>query len=344
MHRLTRSMAALAVLLVAFAPAPEMSDDGGNVTCRLDGEATSGQAVGTATCLQAHPETSGEFQLELTVTLQELQDGAWVDVASDGCATESVNGLAQVQCAATGGDVPAGTFRALIDLVSPKDWAPAVAQPVYQGGEPIQEPLALDDCDVNEVVGDTDLSPPDVPWADLCAVTMEHELEDEALESITVTIHVAGLVDLRTETTAWEARLSTEDCDHTVAVDDTGIIGTAGVRIDSSCGPLGSVPCTGVSQLLTDLTGGACSAGFVWEQEATSTLEADAVEFRADHLRVTFGPGDLVPLAAADLVAGRTITEVNAITSTGLGSRADGIRVAPDHDRAYATGRTHTLD
>lgn len=345
MHRLARSLAVLAVLLVAFAPAPQVTEDSGNISCRLDGEATTGQAVGTATCLQADPETHGEFEIELVVTLQAFE-GEWVDVATEGCAAESVNGLAQAQCVATDDAAPDRSYRALIDLVSPKDWAPAVAQPVYQGGEPIQDALAIDECDVNELAGDTDLTAPDAPWADLCAVTMEHRLdaEGEVLESVTVTIHVAGLVDLRTETTGWEAVLSTADCDHAVVVDDTGITGAAGVRINTSCGRLGDVPCTGVAALLTEVTGGACSGGTVWEEQATSTLAADAVEFRADQLRVTFAPDDLVALAATDLVAGRTITEVDAFTSTGVGSRTDESRVAVDYDLAFSTGRTHTLD
>lgn len=346
MHRFARSMAALAVLLVAFAPAADVTANGGNISCRLDGEATTGQAVGTATCLQADPETHGEFEIDLIVTLQALADGEWVDVATDGCTAESVNGLAQAQCVATVDGAPDGTFRALIDLVSPKDWAPAVAQPVYQGGEPIQDALAEDECDVNELAGDSDLTAPDAPWADLCAVTMEHRLdaEGEVLESVTVTIHVAGLVDLRTETTGWRATLSTADCDHAVVVDDTGITGEAGVRVETSCGHLGDIPCTGVAAILTELTGGGCSAGRLWEEEATSTLAADAVEFRADQLRVTFGPDDLVAPAVTDVVAGQTITEVVALTTTGVGSRTDGSRANVDDDRAYSTGRTHTLD
>lgn len=346
MRRFTHSMAALAVLLVAFAPAPAVTDDGGNVSCRLDGEATSGQAVGTATCLQADPETSGEFEIDLAVTLQAFEGGEWVDVVTDGCTAESVNGLAQAQCVAIDDAAPDRSYRALIDLESPKDWAPAVAQPVYQGGEPVQDPLAIDECDVNEIAGDSDLTAPDAPWADLCAVTLEHQLdaEGETLESVTVTIHVAGLVDLRAETTSWQATLSTADCDHAVVVDDTGITGTSGVRIETSCGRLGDIPCTGVAAILTELTGGACSAGSIWEEEATSVLAADAVEYRSDQLRVTLGPDDLVPLAAADLVAGQMITEVDALTSTGLGSGTDGSRVALDYDAAYSTGRTYALD
>lgn len=346
MRKAVRSVLVVCVLLAAFAPAVASGDNssGDNITCRLDGEATSGQAVATATCLQADPDTHGEFELLLTLTLQVLRDSEWVDVDTVECTGESVRGLGQTTCATAPPDVPGEAYRGLIDLEEPKDWAPATAQPHYQGGEPVQDPLASDACDVNELV-DYDLTAPDAPWADLCAVTMDHVLDDnDRLASVTVTIHVAGLVDLRTETTSWQANLNTDECRHEVAVHDDGVIGQPGVRVDTKCQEAEPEPCGIIGETLAELTGGSCAGSRVWEESETSSLDDTAVEFLADRVRVTFAPGDLGPLGAADLVAGQTIVSVDAVTSTGLGSREDGSRIVVDGDFASSTGRTYTLD
>jgi hypothetical protein len=227
-----------------------------------------------------------------------------------------------------------------------------VAQPHYQGGEPLDDVLASDACDVNELV-DSDLTAPDAPWADLCAVTMEHvitESEDDAdggsveLESVTVIVHVAGLVDGRTPTTSWAARLSVGECRHEVSVHDDGFVGEAGVRITSSCVAGEPVPCGFVGELLTQLLGGTCSAGQTWEESETAALAAEAVEYRADQLRITFSPRDLGSLASENLVAGATVRSVSASTTTGVGSSEDGSRLAFDSDTAGSTGRTYTFD
>lgn len=342
------------VLLVSvFAPAAAANhvEPGNNITCRLDGEAASGQAVATATCLQLDPQTHGEFDLRLSLTLQVLDGSDWVDVETVECTGSSTNGIGATGCATSPDAPPEGTYRGLIDLDEPKDWRPAVAQPHYQGGEPLDDVLASDACDVNELV-DSDLTAPDAPWADLCAVTMEHVIVkddesdggDDELESVTVIVHVAGFVDARTPTTSWTVHLSAGECRHEVAVHDDGYVGEAGVRITSNCEAGEPVPCGFVGELLAELLGGTCSAGQTWEESETVALAAETVEYDADQLRITFSPRDLGPLASTNLVAGATVRSVSAFTTTGLGSAEDGSRLAFDGDFASSTRRTYTFD
>lgn len=338
------SLALCATALVP--PGATAPEDGRNVTCRLDGEAGGGQASASATCLRLDSQGEGEFDVHLVVTLQVQDAGGWTDLETVECDGTSVNGIAQVPCA-TGANDMEGTQRGLIDLDSPKDWAPAVAEPTYQGGDPVRDPLARDNCDVNELV-DSDLTAPDAPWADLCAVTMEHALdqEDGELVSATVIVHVAGLVDQRGPSTTWETRLHTADCGHTLRVEDAGPRDDGPVvSIATGCHSQGTPGCGVVGETIADLLGGSCSSGPVqWEENERTQLDASSVEFRADQIRVTFTRSELGPLAATDLVAGRTIEAVDAYSLTGVRDRETGLTLTFDIDHAWPTGRTYTLD
>jgi hypothetical protein len=336
-----RLIAVLTALLLVAPAAPAAADDVPNTTCRIDAVAEVAGVDAQISCLQLDVETYGEFDAAATVTLQVATDDGWEDLSSFECTGRSVQGVFEHNCHVVNTGVRAGDdVRGLIDLDAPQDWPPAIADPLYTGGSPVADALAEDECDVNEAHETYDLTAPDAPWADLCGVTMSSQVTGE-LTSVTIATHVAALRDERTPTTTWVAQLrGASGCGHTVSVAEDGVIGEAAATFHTGC-DYEPAECSGISKLITDLTGGGCAASGAYAEEETVVLPADAVSFSGDEITVTVEPDDLPALAAADFAPGATIESASAWSHTGLGS-GDG-RIALDYDFAGPTGRTHTI-
>lgn len=338
---------ALVMALAVVAPAAgEMNSDVPNTTCRIDAAATGAAAGAEISCLQLDTDTHGEFDGLVTVTLQVRQGDGWVDAAQETCSGRSVEGALVLPCQVAAPEAAEqGEVRGVVDLKSPKDWEPAVAHPTYTGGRPIPDPLAIDECDVNETADRFDLTLSDAPWVDLCAVTMASAVDERGqLESLTVVIHVWGGLEQRLPTGSWRARFRVEEgCTHEVIVTDDGFVGVASAHLHSGC-DYEAGECGPISQLLTELTGGVCASSGTWGEEQTMALSLDDVTLIGDEVRVVLTPDAFGPLAARDLRAGAVIRNVRATTATGVGAGENGTRGAVvDVDMAYSTGRTFSV-
>ncbi len=339
MHRTLLLLVALSMLLTAFAPAP--SSPGLDATCRIDGAVVHSGAVGVVICTDIGGD---EFAVDVVVTLQSKGSGTWEDVASERCTGTSTDGVASLTCEVVETSTGTPPRRALVDLASPRDLEPVELRPTAQGTL-IPNALADDECGVNEAIDDRDLTTPPAPWADVCAITMSHELEvtdeEATLSSFTVTVHVAGMLDNRPETTAWRAVLDTENCNHLVEASDAGIIGEAGARVRSQCNWLGWGPCDFVYDLIY---GDSCRSGLGYADEEVVTLPASAISFTDTEVAITVDTDDLGPLAGTDLVAGATVLQVDGGSSSGVGSSMDESRATLSGEYAWSNGRTHTFD
>lgn len=339
MRRTLLLLAALSMLLTAFAPAP--SSPGLAPTCRIDGAVAHSGAVGVVTCTDIGGD---KFAVDVVVTLQSKGSGAWEDVASERCTGTSTNGVASLTCEVVEASTGTPPRRAVVDLASPRDLEPVELRPTPQGAL-IPNALADDECGVNEVIDDRDLTTPPAPWADVCAITVAHELDTTddkvTLSSFTVIVHVAGMLDSRPGTTAWRADLDTENCSHVVQASDAGLIGEAGVQVRSQCNWLGWGPCDVVYDLIY---GDSCRSGLGYADEEVVTLPANTVSFTDTEVAITVNTDDLGPLAGSDLVAGATVLQVDGGSSSGIGSSTDGSRATLSTEFAWSNGRTHTFD
>lgn len=336
---------ALAMAVLAVPGSAAAAEDVPNTTCRLDAAVARAALDAEVTCLQLDTETWGEFDASVTVTLQRRAGGQWTDVAEDTCAGRSQEGVLSLNCSAVAPGEAGNVLRGLIDLDAPKDWPAAVADPVYQGGAPISEPLAEDQCDVGEAAEPYDLTLPDSPWTDLCAVTMESVVaESGGLESVDVVTHVTGLLEDRVPTGTWVTSFRAgNDCRHEITVTDSGGAGEASARVHSGCGEIVG-ECTGTIRTISDLLGMTCATVGDWEYEEEFELAEDAVTLEGAEVRVALRPDEVGALLARDLAVGTTLGGVSARTYTGVGSGADGAQgVVVDGDAAHSTGRTYSV-
>ena len=338
--RTTLMTIVLAMSLLA-APGAAAADDEPNTTCRIDAAAVQAVLDAQISCLQLDTETHGEFDAAVTVTLQYWTADGWTDAATNTCTGASTEGVLELSCSATSEDLPPDEVRGLIDLAAPKDWPVAVAEPTYTAGAPIAEPLAVDECDLNETYDASDLSVPDAPWADLCAVSMSSQLDDHGeLESVSVTTHVTWLPDERTPTTTWMTQLvGASGCTHKITVADGGPTRDLSAGLTTGC-DYEPVECTGILRLVTDAVNGSCAAAGSYGAEESVTLPAEAVTFDGAMV-VTLRPGDVPSLAASDFALGSTIQSVSAATFIGIGG--GGVWTTLDADFAGSTGRTYTI-
>jgi hypothetical protein len=338
-----RMLGVVVVVLGLLAPTVAGAKDVPNTTCRMDGLATQAAMTATVTCLNLDPQTHGEFDGRVTVTLQARAGDAWTDLAEATCTGRSVNGVLELPCAAATTD-PDGSraVRGLIDLDAPKDWEPSVAEPAYHGGRPIRDPLALDHCDVNEAV-DSDLTAQPPPWADLCAVTMETAVDDDgALASVAVVVHVAGELEQRTPTSTWRTTLDMgDDCVHELLVADDAALGEVGLTARTLC-EFTPGTCGPIFTLVAELTGGVCAASGTFATEDVQELPADAVTFDHSELRITLRPGDASGRLGAALTLGSTVASAHAFATTGVATPG-GERAVVDGDHAASTGRSYTI-
>lgn len=237
-----------------------------------------------------------------------------------------------------------GPLRILVSCVA----AAALAAPSPALAGTPEDPEAIDDCGVGEITDRHDLTLPDAPWVDLCAIWLAADIEGETVQSVTVSVQVAGLLQERLGNGAWQAELRIGDCRHRLIVADDGVIGEARTWTETRCG-IGYVPCgepwETVEKVLRELgVHSSCTSANTWELEEDGELPAGAVAFGDDVITITLDPADLDGRLAADLVYGATIASVNGTSYTGLGTGDHGARsFVVDHDRATSTGRSFTL-
>jgi hypothetical protein len=331
---------------VAAQPEPEPSGDAPNVTCGIDAAAAPAGVTAEVTCINLDPDTWGEHDGAVTVTLQRRTgDDSWTDVAAASCTGRSTNGILVLPCTAAP-DVPVeGSVRGLIDLDAPKDWATAIAEPTYIGGRPLPDALAVDACRANEVLDVSDGRPAPPPWVDLCAVTMDAALDEHGeVEVVTISSHVAGFVTERLPTGSWTVSLGTGDgCRHEVRVDDDGFGGIASASLRTMC-DIQEGTCGLIGELLVEVFGGACGASGWAELEEVVPLSLEAVAFEPDEVRVELRPDDVGSLGTALMTPGTVVGSVQAHATSGVGTPVEGAeRATYDSDTASSTGRTFTI-
>jgi hypothetical protein len=331
-------LSVLTVSLLAFAPATSDGDLSSSASCRVDGAVAYSNAIGQVTCADVN---GGEFEVDVTVTLQRLTSAGWKIVASERCTGDSTNGQASVPCEVVTPTFSSGPHRALIDVASPQDLAPVEFRPTNQG--PVRpDALADDECGVNEAFDNRDTALADAPWADVCAITMTHQLDkvggDVRLSSVEISVHVAGMLEHRTPTTSWHASLETESCVHSFEAAGDGV---TDVRVLSECNPVPSTPCEGDRGTIF---GDNCVEDNGYTDSETKTFTASQVAFTDTEIRITLDIDDLGSLAANDLVAGATVISVMGGSRTSVRRTGNLSRTAVGTEFAYSNGRSYTFD
>lgn len=212
------------------------------------------------------------------------------------------------------------------------------------------EPEAADPCGVDEIVDTYDLTWVDAPWADLCAAWLDAEVAGEDVRSLSVTWQLADMVDSRTPTGLWGARLKQGGCVHDVFVADDGIGGEASVSLTSSCGGTNiecGEPWTTINDTLEKIgVYSSCSAGTSYEQQESVDLPLDSVTFGQDTVAITIATADMTGILRNSLAPGARIDALSAHTGTAVAvATPDGPydRALVDADVAASTGRSFVV-
>ena len=308
-----------------------------NTTCAVDAAAVPGRVIALVTCLQIDSEQPGDFPASVTVTLQRFGAAGWVDDARETCAATASEGVLALQCAAAATQPPTATVRGLVDLDKPRDWDPIVVDPTHVGGGVPMDALAADECVVDESTESSDLTVSDAPWVDLCAIWMGSQGD-----ATTVTFGVAGLVEERVGSAAWEASLAMKhnDCVHDIAVEDGATIGDVNAKVTTRCG-YSNIECTGLEKTVFDLLRMSCSAGSKYEMTETIVLPDAAVTFTPTTVSVTLQPSKVSPFVAKSLAPGKVVSSVAGYST--MGTHLGAQRAVFDVDYAYSTGRSFTI-
>jgi len=313
-----------------------------NTTCRIDAVAERGGVVSTVTCLQLDTEQYGEMNGAVTVTLQALRSSKWVDVASQRCTDTSTKGVLELRCAVSDSSTATQTVRGLVDLDKPKDWGPAIVQPRYLGRDPNSDAQARDDCELNELTDGEDLTGPDAPWADLCAVYVGSSVRDGNV-AITMAIDVLGGLEQRAGAATWSGTLEVGGCQHEFTVFDAGDSDKLSSLVDSYC-QYEPGECGPILSTVYDLIWGSCSTNGTWKHTEQVKLPASAVHLTDTEVILRFAPAQVSSLLGRELVPGATIRAVYGRTSVGASTGGDTpVYTAFDGDYASSTGKTHTI-
>ena len=176
-------------------------------------------------------------------------------------------------------------------------------------------PEAADECGVAEVTDTSDLTAPDAPWADLCAIWLGASVANDRVSSLSVTWKVAGMVDSRTPTGIWSADLVEGKCHHVVRATDSGGGGKARATLTSMCNGTNiecGEPLKTIYGTLEKITGAwSCSEGTNWEKQEWAELPTSAVKFGTDTISLTIKPAQMTPLMRDRVVPGTRITRVS---------------------------------
>lgn len=176
-------------------------------------------------------------------------------------------------------------------------------------------PEAADECGMDEVTDTSDLTAPDAPWTDLCAIWLGASVANNRVSSLSVTWKVAGMVGSRPPTGTWTADLVQGPCRHELRVTDTGGGGTAGATLASMCNATTTKcdePFRTIYGTLEKIPGEwLCGGGTKWGKVDWAEIPASAVRFGADTIALTIKSAQMTPLMRSRVVPGARITRVS---------------------------------